>query len=153
VLLIESTSELFVGDRLNFVRFEARVAESRPDMPWPAIEIRDLLVHALRFRPDRIIVGEVRGVEAWDLLQALNTGHAGSMSTIHSNSAEKALVRLAECVIGHEHREPPNKAVARSIDLVVQIARDRKTGQRRVTEVVQVDGYEASADRFTLSPR
>jgi pilus assembly protein CpaF len=147
VLLIESTSELSVGDRLNYVRFEARVAESRADMPWPAIEISDLLKHALRFRPDRIIIGEVRGVEAWDLIQALNTGHRGSMSTIHGNSANGALLRLAEMA---DRDRPAYKPVARSIELVVQIERNHKTGRRQVMEVATVTGYEAANERFTL---
>jgi pilus assembly protein CpaF len=148
IVIIESTSEIFLDktDR-NLVRFEARVAQSRADMEWPAIEVCELLRQALRFTPDRIIVGEVRGVEAWDLLQALNTGHQGSMSTIHANSAKEALVRLADCVIGPGGLSMPyltlNHAIARSLDLVVQIGRNRQTGARRVLEVGAVDRYDA----------
>src|SRR5258705_4068520 len=65
----------------------------------PAVTIRDLLRATLRLRPDRILLGEVRGGEAFDLLQALNTGHAGSLSTIHANSAELALSRFTSCVL------------------------------------------------------
>jgi len=97
LVLIESTSEIYLEkeDR-NLVRFEARVAQTLAEMDWPAIEISELLRQALRFTPDRIIVGEVRGVEAWDFLQALNTGHNGSATTTHANSAEEALIRLAD---------------------------------------------------------
>ena len=82
-MLIEDTAELQI-DRPNLVRFEAR----REQADLPAVTIRDLLRATLRHRPDRIIVGEVRGGEAFDLLQALNTGHSGTLSTIHANSAE-----------------------------------------------------------------
>src|SRR5882724_6760950 len=82
VVLIEDTAELQI-DQPNLVRFEAR----REQPGFPTVAIRDLLRATLRHRPDRIIVGEVRGGEAYDLLQALNTGHTGSLSTIHANSA------------------------------------------------------------------
>jgi pilus assembly protein CpaF len=94
IVVIEETAELGLTHP-NLVRFEARRAQ--PDSP--AITIRDLLRATLRHRPDRIVVGEVRGGEAFDLLQALNTGHSGSMSTIHANSGELALVRFASCVL------------------------------------------------------
>ena len=79
----------------NLVRFEAR----RAHVDWPAVTIRDLLRATLRHRPDRVVVGEVRGAEAFDLLQALNTGHSGTLSTIHANSAVQALDRFASCVL------------------------------------------------------
>src|SRR5581483_5981362 len=81
IVIIEDTAELQI-DKPNVVRFEAR----RSQRDLPAVTIRDLLKATLRHRPDRIIVGEVRGAEAYDLLQALNTGHAGSLSTVHANS-------------------------------------------------------------------
>jgi Flp pilus assembly protein, ATPase CpaF len=79
-------------DKPNLLRFEARRAQMPlgHETPLPAVTIADLLRATLRHRPDRIIVGEVRGAEAFDLLQALNTGHLGSLSTIHGNSAEQA---------------------------------------------------------------
>ena len=80
-------------DSPNRVRFEARGSQQG------AVTIRDLVRHALRHRPDHIVVGEVRGGEAADLLQALNTGHGGSLTTVHANNAESALSRLASCAM------------------------------------------------------
>ena len=94
IVVIEDTAEIRL-DKPNLVRFEARRAQA--DMP--AVTIRDLVRASLRHRPDRLIIGEVRGAEAFDLLQALNTGHAGSLSTIHANSAAQALTRLVNCVL------------------------------------------------------
>ena len=91
-MLIEETAEIHL-DKPNLLRFEARRAQMPlgQEAPLPAVTIADLLRATLRHRPDRILVGEVRGAEAFDLLQALNTGHLGSLSTIHANSAEQAL--------------------------------------------------------------
>src|SRR5262249_2053854 len=94
IVIIEDTAELHV-DKPKIVRVESRPTQRE----LPAVTIRDLLRATLRHRPDRIIVGEVRGGEAYDLLQALNTGHAGTLSTIHANSAPQALNRLASCVL------------------------------------------------------
>ena len=143
-MLIEDTAELQV-ERPNLVRFEAR----REQAGWPAVTIRELLRATLRHRPDRIIVGEVRGGEAFDLLQALNTGHAGSLSTIHANSAEQALARLASCVVQSDV-ELPYQAVrhqiADAVDLVLHLARWR--GQRAVEELIQVGRYDVVRDRY-----
>jgi pilus assembly protein CpaF len=115
------------------------------------VTIADLLRATLRHRPDRIIVGEVRGGEAFDLLQALNTGHLGSMTTIHGNSAEQALMRLAHCVasapVGLPHGSI-REAIALAIRVVVHIARD--AGHRRITEVIALRGYDVRSDRFTV---
>ena len=138
VVLIEDTAELHI-DRPNLVRFEAR----REQASLPAVTIRELLRATLRHRPDRIIVGEVRGGEAFDLLQALNTGHAGSLSTIHANSAEQALARFASCVV-QSGIELPYQAVryqiADAIDLVLHL--ERRRGQRVVEELITVGRYE-----------
>ena len=94
VLLIEDTAEIQLTHE-NLVRFEAR----REQNGLPAVAIRDLLKAALRHRPDRILLGEIRGGEAFDLLQLLNTGHSGTLSTIHANSAKQGLARFTSCVL------------------------------------------------------
>lgn len=148
VILIEDTAELQI-DRPNLVRFEARRAQAE----YPAVTIRDLLRATLRHRPDRIIVGEVRGGEAFDLLQALNTGHAGSLSTIHANAAEQALARLAACVL-QSGVDLPYSAVRRqiadSVDFVLHLTRWR--GVRVVDDLLRVAGYDAASDRYALHP-
>ncbi|MBC7104481.1 MAG: CpaF family protein, partial [Firmicutes bacterium] len=120
--------------------------ESRP----PNIEgrgqitIRDLVRNALRMRPDRIIVGEVRGGEALDMLQAMNTGHEGSLSTVHANSPRDALARL-ETMVLMAGMDLPVRAIreqiASAIDLIVHQSR-MKDGSRRITHVTEVQGLE-----------
>jgi pilus assembly protein CpaF len=152
IVLIEETSEISL-DKPNLVRFEARRAQAPlgHEVPLPPVTIADLVRATLRHRPDRILVGEVRGAEAFDLLQALNTGHLGSLTTIHANSAEQALTRLAHCVltanVGLPHSST-REAIALAIHLIVQLR--RLTGRRVVTEVVAVRGYDSRADRFVL---
>lgn len=148
VVLIEDTAELQI-DRPNLVRFEAR----REQVGLPAVTIRELLRATLRHRPDRIIVGEVRGGEAFDLLQALNTGHAGSLSTIHANSAEQALARLASCVV-QSGVELPYQAVryqiADAIDLVLHLV--RRPGARVVESLIRVGHYDVDRDGYDTAP-
>lgn len=152
VVVIEETAEIHL-DKPNQLRFEARRAQAPlgQEQALPPVTIADLLRATLRHRPDRILVGEVRGGEAFDLLQALNTGHLGSVSTIHANSAEQALVRLAHCVltanVGLPHART-REAIALAIHLVVHIA--RMNSRRQITEVVSVRGYDTGADRFVL---
>ena len=144
VVLIEETAELQI-DRPNLVRFEAR----REQPGLPAVTIRDLLRATLRHRPDRIIVGEVRGGEAFDLLQALNTGHAGSLSTIHASSAGQALARFASCVVQSGVELPYQAAryqIADAIDLVLHLSRRR--GVREVAELIRVERYDQERDRY-----
>jgi pilus assembly protein CpaF len=155
IVLIEETAEIHL-DKPNVLRLEARRAQAAlgQEAPLPPVTIADLLRAALRHRPDRILVGEVRGAEAFDLLQALNTGHLGSLSTIHANSAEQAFTRLAHCVltanVGLPHRST-REAIALAIHLVVHIA--RVGGHRRVTEILEVQGYDGQSDRFLLDSR
>ena len=144
VVLIEDTAELQLSQR-NLVSLEARRAQA----DLPAVTIRDLLRASLRLRPDRILVGEVRGGEAFDLLQALNTGHAGSLSTIHANSAEQALRRLATCV-AESAVELPYQAVryhiADAVNLVLHLG--RRDGKRVVEELLKVGRFDATHDRY-----
>jgi pilus assembly protein CpaF len=127
------------------VRFEAR----REQAGLPAVTIRELLRATLRHRPDRIIVGEVRGGEAFDLLQALNTGHSGTLSTIHANSAEQALARFSSCVV-QSGIELPYQAVryqiADAINLVLHLG--RHDGSRVVKELIRVGRYDVDRDRY-----
>jgi pilus assembly protein CpaF len=116
------------------------------------INQRDLMRNALRMRPDRIIVGEVRGAEAFDMMQAMNTGHNGSMSTIHANSAREALARIENMILmgtGNLPVRAIRTQLVGALDLIIQTERMRD-GVRRVTEVVEVVGMEG--DVITLSP-
>jgi pilus assembly protein CpaF len=152
IIVIEETAEIHL-DKPNLLRFEARRAQLPlgHEQPLPAVTIADLVRATLRHRPDRILVGEVRGAEAFDLLQALNTGHLGSLSTIHANSAEQALTRLAHCVltanVGLPHHSI-REAIALAIHLVVHVVRMER--HRRVAGVLEVHGYDAQTDRFDL---
>lgn len=154
VVVIEETSEIHLG-KPNLLRFEARRAQMPlgDEAPLPPVTIADLVRATLRHRPDRILVGEVRGAEAFDLLQALNTGHLGSLTTIHANSAEQALTRLAHCVlmanVGLPHRGV-REAIGLAIHLVAHLA--RVNGHRRITEAIAIRGYDAQDDRFLLDP-
>jgi pilus assembly protein CpaF len=154
IVLIEETSEVTI-DKPNLVRFEGRRAQVPlgAEAPLPAVTIADLVRATLRHRPDRILVGEVRGPEAFDLLQALNTGHMGTLSTIHANSAEQALARFAHCVltanVGLPHTSI-REAIGLAIHVVVHISREG--GTRRVTEVIRVAGYQGATDTFVLEP-
>jgi pilus assembly protein CpaF len=144
IVIIEETAELQM-DKPNVVRFEARRAQGE----LPAVTIRDLLRATLRHRPDRIIVGEVRGGEAFDLLQALNTGHSGTLSTIHANSAEQALARFSSCVV-QSGIELPYQAVryqiADAIDLVLHLG--RHGGSRVVMQLIRVGKYDVDRDQY-----
>jgi pilus assembly protein CpaF len=146
IILIEDTAEICL-DRVNLVRFEARRAVGGA----PEVSIRDLVKASLRHRPDRIIVGEVRGGEAFDLLQALNTGHSGAVSTLHASSAPRALTRLAHCILQSGVALPYAASCSQigdAIDVVVQI--ERREGRRLVTEIVAVDGFDYGRDSFAL---
>lgn len=146
IVLIEDIAEIQVG-KPNLVRLEAR----REHPGLPAVTIRDLLRATLRLRPDRIVVGEIRGVEAYDWLQALNTGHSGSLSTIHANSARQALQRLTSCIMQSDVQIPYRaikSSIADSIELVLQIQRSR--GHRRVAEILQIQGYDPETDTYAL---
>ncbi len=141
VVTIEDTAELQM-QQPHVVRLETRPAnlEGKGE-----ISMRDLVKNALRMRPDRIILGEVRGAEAFDVLQAMNTGHDGSMCTLHANNPREALTRM-ENMIGMADLKLPQKAVreqiAGAVDLVVQVSRMRDGGRRcaAITEIVGMEG-------------
>ena len=146
IVAIEDTLELRI-DHSNCVRFEARGLQEG------AVTIRDLVRHALRHRPDHIVVGEVRGGEAADLLQALNTGHGGSLTTVHANNAESALSRIASCAMqggGELPWEVTCRGVVDGIALVIHMT--RREGRRFVEEAAFVQGYEAGENRWVIQP-
>lgn len=144
ILLIEDTSEIHMGQD-NLVRFEAR----HPQNGLPAVTIRDLLKASLRHRPDRLILGEIRGGEAFDLLQLLNTGHSGSLSTVHATSARQGLARFTSCVL-QSGVDLPYRAiktnVGDSVNVVVQL--ERRPGRRFISEVVEIHGYDPDRDEY-----
>ena len=148
LLVIEDTAEIHIR-KPNLARFEAR-RQQGPKIP--AVTIRDLLKASLRHRPECTILGEIRGEEALNPLQALNAGHSGSLSTIHANSAAQALSRLASCVL-QSGIELPYKAikanVADSIHLLVHI--ERKHAQRYVTEILVIRSYSPADDVYHLA--
>jgi pilus assembly protein CpaF len=147
-VLIEDTAEIQLSQP-NQVRFEARQAQNGR----PAVSIRDLLKASLRHRPDRIVVGEIRGSEAFDLLQMLNTGHSGTLSTIHANSAKQGLSRFASCVL-QSGIELPYRAIKNnirdSLNIVIQI--ERRPGLRFISEVLEINHYDSDKDSFELTP-
>ncbi len=146
LVVIEDTSEIQI-DKPNLVRLEVR----REQPGVAAVTIRDLLKATLRLRPDRILVGEVRDGAAFDLLQVLNTGHSGTLSTIHANSARDVLSRFTTCVLQSGINQPYRsirRNIAESVHLLVYLSRNQ--GKRQVTEVLAVRNYEPDQDRYEL---
>jgi pilus assembly protein CpaF len=140
IITIEDAAELQL-QQPHVVQLESRPPNIEGE---GQISQRDLMRNALRMRPDRIIVGEVRGAEAFDMLQAMNTGHNGSMSTIHSNSARDALARIENMVLMSNVSLPMRAIrgqIASAVDLLVHTERMRD-GVRRVTEVMELVGME-----------
>ena len=148
VITIEDAAELQIQSIPNLVRLEVRKANSEG---CSAVSVRDLIKTALRMRPSRIIVGEVRGAEALDMLQAMNTGHEGSLSTGHANSAEDMLSRLETMVL--QGSDIPlyaiRKQIASAIDIFVQLAR-RSDGSRGVVQICENAGMQG--DEIVLRP-
>ena len=136
IVSIEDTLELRI-DHANSVRFEAR------ELGSGGVTIRDLVKHSLRHRPDHIVVGEVRGAEAADLLQALNTGHGGSLTTVHANNATSALSRLASCAM--QAGDLPWEVVCRSVvdGIALVLHMTRVEGRRLVEEGLLLQGWQA----------
>ena len=144
IITIEDSAELQIYEIPNIVRMETRQATSSSEKGME-ITIRDLIRSSLRMRPDRIIVGEVRGEEALDMLQAMNTGHDGSLSTGHANSAEDMISRL-ETMVLQGSAELPLKAVrqqiASAVDIIIHLSRLRDHSRKTmsISEVLGIDG-------------
>ena len=148
VVTIEDAAELQIALD-NLVSLETRPANAEGK---GAITARRLLANALRMRPDRIVIGECRGGEALDMLQAMNTGHEGSLTTLHANSPSDALARLETLVLYAEVPLPSQairEQIRSAIDVVVQVSR-LSDGKRRITEIAELTGLEAG--RFTSQP-
>jgi len=147
VLVIEDTAEIQIRIP-NLIRFEAR----REQNGFPAVTIRELLKASLRHRPDRILLGEIRGAEAFDLLQLLNTGHSGTISTVHANSPAQALSRFTSCVL-QSGVELPYLAIKNNIadSLNILVHLERRPGRRFISEVAEISGYKPELDRYDLN--
>ncbi len=147
IVVIEDTTELRI-QKPNVLAVECQT-----DTFKAGISFDDLLRSALRWRPDRIILGEVRGTEARTLLDSFNTGHAGSLATIHANSAGKALHRFANLVM-RSHAQSTfsdtEAEISEAVDFVVHI--ERKPGSRVVSEVLAIQGYDRDAKHFMIEP-
>jgi pilus assembly protein CpaF len=143
IVVIEDTSELHL-QKPNLLSVECQT-----DTFKASITFDDLLKSALRWRPDRIILGEVRGIEARTLLDSLNTGHTGSLATIHANSAAKALRRFANLVLrAHAQAtfEDIEAEIGEAVDYVVHV--EREPGRRVIREVLRLDDYDRRSQQF-----
>ena len=143
IVVIEDTSELHI-QKPNILAVECQM-----DTFKASITFDDLLKSALRWRPDRIILGEVRGIEARTLLDSFNTGHAGSLATIHANSAAKALSRFANLVM-RSHAQATfsdvEAEIGEAVDFVVHV--ERQPGRRIIREVLRLNGYNRAKESF-----
>lgn len=145
IVVIEDTSELHI-QKPNILAVECQTDAFKAN-----ISFDDLLKSALRWRPDRIILGEVRGIEARTLLDSFNTGHAGSLATIHANSAEKALRRFANLVMRNHAQSTfsdTEAEIGEAVDLVVHV--ERQLGRRVLREVLAIRGYDRGARHFLI---
>lgn len=151
IITIEDSAELQIKNIDNLVRLETRNAG--PDGSG-AVTIRDLIKSALRMRPERIVVGEVRGAEALDMLQAMNTGHDGSLSTGHANSTFDMLSRLETMVLQGTAGLPleaVRQQIASAVDIIIHLSRLRDKS-RRTMEIVELDGYDVKEQKYLLNP-
>ncbi|WP_281176054.1 CpaF family protein [Edaphobacter aggregans] len=147
IVVIEDTAELAI-QKPNILAVECQT-----DTFKASITFDDLLKSALRWRPDRIILGEVRGIEARTLLDSLNTGHSGSLATIHANTAEKALHRFTNLVMRSHAQSTYSDVEAEiggAVDFVVHI--ERQPGRRVVSEVLALSGYDRDLKQFHIEP-
>ncbi len=147
IVVIEDTAELAI-QKPNILAVECQT-----DTFKASITFDDLLKSALRWRPDRIILGEVRGTEASTLLDSFNTGHSGSLATIHANTAEKALHRFTSLVMRSHAQSTYSDVEAEiggAVDFVVHI--ERQPGRRVVSEVLALSGYDRDLKQFHIEP-
>ncbi|MPZ21702.1 MAG: CpaF family protein [Luteitalea sp.] len=145
ILLIEDTAEIYLPHP-HLVRFEAHHDDHC------TVTIRDLVRASLRHRPDRLIIGEVRGAEAFDLLQALNSGHRGTLTTIHANSARTAVTRLASCVLTAGEHLPYEAILAHIADSIRYLLHlRRRDGMRYASELVRLDAYQFGTGQFAFT--
>ena len=144
IIVIEDTAELRLPQE-HCIYLEVQ----RPDQYGRgALTLRQLFVSSLRMRPDRIIVGEVRGGEALDMVQAMLSGHSGSLSTVHANSARDALIRLETLSMMSDVEIPVYVAraqVASAVDLIVQLDRFSEDGSRKISRITEVLGLDADS--------
>lgn len=148
IITIEDNAELQIQGIENLVRLEARECQMEGQ---EGISIRDLIRTSLRMRPSRVIIGEVRGGEAWDFLQALNTGHAGSLGTAHANSTVDMLSRLEAMVLMGIQipLEAVRRQIVSGIEILVHLEREAD-GMRHVEEISELDGMEQGKIRIRL---
>lgn len=143
IVVLEESAEMQIKAK-NVTRFECRIGAD-----VPAVTIRDLVKIALRHRPDHLIVGEVRGAEAMDLLDALNSGNGGSMTTIHANSALAALTKLSNLALRAGANVPHDAIQAQIADVVNYVVQMARSGEARsVSEVIRLRGYDFEAKAF-----
>ncbi len=145
IVVIEDTSELHI-QKPNILAVECQTDTFKAN-----ISFDDLLKSALRWRPDRIILGEVRGIEARTLLDSFNTGHAGSLATIHANSAAKALHRFANLVMRNHAQttfSDTEAEIGEAVDFVVHI--ERQPGRRVIREVLRLDNYDRRSQQYKM---
>jgi pilus assembly protein CpaF len=143
IVVIEDTSELHL-QKPNLLAVECQTDTYKANITFD-----DLLKSALRWRPDRIILGEVRGIEARTLLDSLNTGHTGSLATIHANSSSKALRRFANLVLRSHSQatfEDIEAEIGEAVDYVVHV--EREPGRRVIREVLRLDEYDRRSQQF-----
>jgi pilus assembly protein CpaF len=154
IVLIEAPAEIAIG-KPNLVRLEARLEEVPlgQETPLPAVSIGQLVRTALRLRPDRIVVGETRGADAWELLQCWNSGHSGSLSTIHANSAVLALTRFVHCVLMAQMNLPASSIRQDLGDMLRYVVHvEIENGRRQIREIIRVRGYDRRARHFRIEP-
>ena len=147
IITIEDNAELQIQGAENLVRLEARQANTEGKN---SVTIRDLIKASLRMRPDRIVVGEVRGEEALDMIQSMNTGHDGSLSTGHANSPRDMLSRLETMIL--MAMELPlstiRRQIASAVDILIHLGRMRDRS-RKVMEIVEITGYDRASGEIT----